>query len=86
MDKRESDLQAREKRVLEKEKELEARERALEGKPFSQAVQRKKEEWYDHINLTVKQLNVIIGIVSGLLVLVVLLIILEAAGIFSIHP
>ncbi|MBR3494209.1 MAG: hypothetical protein IKH38_02165 [Clostridia bacterium] len=78
------DLEARERRLEERERELERREKALEGKPFSQAVQRKKEQWYDKVTLSVRQMNVIIGIVSALLGITVVLIILEAAGVFSI--
>lgn len=54
-------------------------------KPKS-AFQKKKEEWYDHVNLTVKQLDVIIAVCFGILVLVFILIGLEAAGIFSLFP
>ena len=46
----------------------------------------KKEEWYDHLNVTVKQMDrFIIGcfIVLGL---VFILIALEAAGIFTLFP
>ena len=52
--------------------------------PFSLAVKAKKEEWYDKVKLTVRQMNAIIWIVSGLLAIVVILIILEAAGIFKL--
>lgn len=78
----EKELEAREKALLEKEAALEKREKALD--PFSLAVKNKKEEWYDKINLSVHQMDIIIYIVSGLLAIVVLLIILEAAGIFKL--
>ena len=84
------------KSIAEKEKELEARERALrereqalekrekELSPFSQAVKIKKEEWYDKVKLSVRQMDVIIWIIYGLLAAVIVLIILEAAGIFKL--
>ena len=84
------------KNIAEKEKELEARERALrereqalekrekELSPFSQAVKIKKEEWYDKVKLSVRQMDVIIWIIYGLLATVILLIVLEAAGIYRL--
>lgn len=52
--------------------------------PFSQAVHMKKEQWYSKVRLSKRQLDVVICIVSVLLGTVVLLIILEAAGIFKL--
>ena len=84
------------KNIAEKEKELEARERALrereqalekrekELSPFSQAVKIKKEEWYDKVKLSVRQMDGIIWIIYGLLAAVIVLIILEATGIFKL--
>ena len=84
------------KNIAEKEKELDARERALREReqalekrekelgPFSQAIKVKKEEWYDKVKLSVRQMDVIIWIVCGLLAAVILLIVLEAAGIFKL--
>ena len=43
-----------------------------------------KEGWYDKIPLTVKQLDLIIGLCIGALVVVFALIFLESAGIFSL--
>ena len=77
LDRREQELLAREKAVEEKEKELKLG-------PFSQAVQNKKEEWYDKIKLSVRQLDIVIWIVSGLLVVVLILIVLEATGVFKL--
>jgi len=51
---------------------------------FSEAVKEKKESLYDRVTLGEKQLTVIIRIVSVLLGIVVVLIILEAAGIFKL--
>ncbi len=48
--------------------------------------QMKKEEMYDKLNITVKQVDIFIGIMIGVLVLVFVLIGLEAAGIFSLFP
>ena len=79
---KEKELKAREKALNEREAALNQRERELG--PFSQAIKIKKEEWYDKVRLTVKQMDVIIWIVSGLLAVVVILIILEAAGIFKL--
>ena len=82
MEQKEKDLAAREKALREKDKQLEKRERELDA--FSTAVKIKKEGWYDKVRLTVRQMDVIIWIVSGLLAIVVILIILEAAGIFKL--
>ena len=48
------------------------------------AVKARKEQWYDKVKLTVRQMDVIIRIIYVLLGIVVLLIILEAAGIFKL--
>lgn len=45
--------------------------------PVKPAWQAAKESWYDHLNITVKQLDIIIGVASGLLILVFILIILQ---------
>ena len=79
---KEKELKAREKALNEREAALNQRERELG--PFSQAIKIKKEEWYDKVKLSVRQMDVIIWIVSGLLAVVVILIILEAAGIFKL--
>ena len=52
--------------------------------PFSSAVKEKKEALYDRVTLGEKQLTVIIRVASVLLGIVVILIILEAAGIFKL--
>ena len=82
MEQKEKELEKREKVLREKEKALDEREKNLDA--FSAAVKAKKEAWYDKLHLSVRQLDVIIWAVSGLLAIVVLLIILEAAGIFKI--
>ena len=82
IEEKEKELEARERALREREQALEKRERELS--PFSQAVKIKKEEWYDKVKLSVRQMDVIIWIVSGLLAVVVLLIVLEAAGIYKL--
>ena len=81
MDK-EKELEQREKALEEREKNLEKKERELGF--FSQAVKAKKESWYDRINVSVKTMDRIIWVVSALLTIVVILIILEAMGIFKL--
>ena len=51
---------------------------------FSQSVQDKKESMYDRIHVSVKTMDRIIWVVSILLVIVVILIILEATGVFKL--
>jgi NADH:ubiquinone oxidoreductase subunit 3 (subunit A) len=51
---------------------------------FSRQVHKKKLEWYEHVNLTVGQMNIIVRVVYVLLALVFVLIVLEAAGIFRL--
>ena len=79
---KEKELRAREKALDAREKELEKKEKALD--PFSAAVKARKEQWYDRVKLTVRQMDVIIRIIWVLLGIVVLLIILEAAGILRL--
>jgi hypothetical protein len=79
---REQDLEAREKALEAREKKLEEREKKL-GE-FSSAVKEKKEEWYDKVKLSERQLTVIIRIVYILLGIVAVLIILEATGVFKL--
>lgn len=81
---RKDELDRREQELLAREKAVEAKEKELQLGPFSQTVQNKKEEWYDKVKLSVKQLDIVIWIVSGLLVVVLILIILEATGIFKL--
>ena len=82
MESREKELEQREKALEEREKNLEKREKELGF--FSQAVKDKKESWYDRINVSVKTMDKVIWIVSALLVIVFILIILEATGIFKL--
>ena len=51
---------------------------------FSQSVQDKKESMYDRIHVSVKTMDRIIWTVSILLAIVVILIILEATGVFKL--
>ena len=79
MDK-EKELEQREKALAEREKQLEKKELGF----FSQAIKDKKESWYDRINVSVKTMDRIIWVISALLVIVVILIVLEATGIFKL--
>ena len=79
---KEKELKAREEALNAREKEIEKKEKALD--PFSMAVKARKEQWYDKVKLTVQQMDVIIRIIYVLLGIVVLLIILEATGIFKL--
>jgi len=81
MDK-EKELEQREKALEEREKKLEKRERELGF--FSQSIKNRKESWYDHIHVSVKTMDKIIWVISGLLVIVFILIILEATGVFKL--
>ena len=88
----ERELEEREKALLEREKTIAERESKLncdkadplENKPFSKAVQEKKEDWFDKVPFTVHQLDIIIGCGIAALVIVFVLIGLEAAGIFKL--
>ena len=81
MDK-EKELEQREKALEEREKNLAKREKELSF--FSQALKDKKESWYDRINVSVKTMDRINWGVSALLAIVVILIILEATGVFKL--
>lgn len=78
----EQELKEKEQRLQEKEQELNRREKELDG--FSAAMDAKKKLLYGKLPITVKQVSIILWIAGGLLAVVVLLIILEAAGIFKI--
>ncbi|MBR5959771.1 MAG: hypothetical protein IKZ98_02150 [Clostridia bacterium] len=82
MDQRERELARREEALEKREKELAEKEKQLGF--FSQAVRDKKESWYDHIHVSVKTMDRIIWVVSILLAIVVILIILEATGVFKL--
>ena len=82
MESKEKELGQREKALEEREKKLEKREKELGF--FSQAIKDKKESWYDRINISVKTMDKVIWIVSGLLAVVIILIILEATGLFKL--
>lgn len=78
----EQELKEKEQRLQEKEQELNRREKELDG--FSAAMDAKKKQLYGKLPITVKQVDIVLWIAGGLLAVVVLLIILEAAGIFKI--
>lgn len=72
---------------MESEKEQQEQTRQTE-KPamdsFSQSVQRRKEELYSKVPLSLKHVNIILWISVAALLAVIVLIALEAAGIYSI--
>ena len=76
------ELEEKEQLLRQKEQELNRREKELDG--FSAAMDARKKQLYGKIPMTVKQMDIILWIACGALAIVVLLIILEAAGIFKI--
>ena len=84
MSDKEKELLAREEALRAKEREIEAREKALANKPFSRALQARKELWYDRAGVSVRQMDIIIGVTCALLAIVILLIILEATGVYTL--
>ena len=81
MDSKEREPEQREKTLEEWEKKPEKREKELGF--FSQAVKDKKESLYDRVNVSVKTMDKVIGVISLLLIIVVILIVLEATGVFK---
>ena len=81
MDSKERELEQREKALEEREKKLEKREKELGF--FSQAVKDKKESLYDRVNVSVKTMDKVI-FPTLLLIIVVVLIVLEATGVFKL--
>lgn len=49
-------------------------------------LQQKKEEWYDRIPLSKKQMDKVVYVCFGALILVFILIFLEAFDIFTLFP
>ena len=82
MDSREQELEQREKVLQEREKKPEKREKELGF--FSQAVKDKKESMYDRVNVSVKTMDKVIGVITLLLIITVILIVLEATGVFKL--
>lgn len=56
-------------------------EKSKEEEKVTPAWQTRKESWYDQLNVTVKQLDIIIGVATAALILVFILIGLDAANI-----
>ena len=69
-------MAANEEILLEENPEPKASE------PVKPAWQATKEGWYDKIPLTVKQLDIIIGVCVAALIVVCVIIGLDAAGVF----
>ena len=82
MDTKDKERRGRETTPEERGKKPEKRERELGF--FSQAVKDKKESMYDRVHVNVKTMDKVIWVVSGLLVIVFILIILEATGVFKL--
>lgn len=76
------ELEKKEQLLRQKEQELNRREKELDG--FSAAMDARKKQLYGKLPMTVRQMDIILWISCGALAVVVLLIILEAAGIFKI--
>ena len=78
----EQELLEKEEALKQKEQELSQREKKLDA--FSAAMDVKKKALYDKVPMTVKQIDIILWISLGALAVVVVLILLEALGIFKI--
>jgi len=78
----EQELKDAEERLKQREQELNRREKELDG--FSAAVDSRKKQLYDKIPVTKRQVDIVLWVACGALAIVVVLIILEAAGIFRI--
>ena len=78
----EQELLEREEALKQKEQELEKREKKLDA--FSAAMDAKKKAIYGKLPMTLKQVNTILYLALGALGIVVVLILLEALGIFKI--
>ena len=66
----------------EKDLEIQQEEAPAEEKPPKSMWQITKESWYDKVNLSVKQLDIIIGLGIGGLILTFICIALDAIGVF----
>ena len=62
----------------------ENKNKGLENKPISNAIQKNKEKLYDKVPLTLKQANILVYVSVAALVIVFILIILEATGVFKL--
>lgn len=78
----ERELKEKEQQLAQKEQELDRREKELDG--FSAAMDARKKQLYGKLPVTLKRVDTVLWIACGALAVVVLLIILEAAGVFKI--
>ena len=53
---------------------------------MTQAILQKKRKWYSKVPLNLKQMDVILIIAGILLVITIMLIVLEATGVFYLFP
>ena len=68
---------------MEEEKNIPS-ETPEEEKPVKSAWQAKKESWYDKLPVTLKQMDIIVGVCWGLLILTGICIVLDTMGIISV--
>lgn len=78
----EQELLEKEEALRQKEQELDRREEKLDA--FSAAMDARKKDLYGKLPITLKQVNTILYLALGALGIVVVLIVLEALGIFKI--
>ncbi len=64
--------------------EKDPKEKTAQEEPVKSQWQLQKENWYDRVPLNQKQLDIIIGVCLGLLVLTFVLIYLDAKDIFHL--
>ena len=69
---------------MEEEKNLTPDTEEPAGEPAKSNWQRTKESWYDKIPVTLKQMDVIVGVCWGLLILTAICIALEAMGVIRL--
>lgn len=61
---------------------MEEKEQSEKKEKVKSPWQYQKEQWYDHLNVTVRQLDIIIWLAVAALVIVFIMILLDAAGVF----
>lgn len=67
---------------MEEQEKIEGQEKEEKKENVKTPWQLQKERWYDHVPLTVKQLDIIIWTAVAALVVVWIIIGLDAAGVF----
>ena len=69
---------------MEDESKIPQEAKAPAEEPVKSAWQQKKESWYDKLPLTLKQMDIIVAVCWGLLILTVICIALESMGLISL--